>query len=750
MSENKCNFEIDLDVLNAMTPFVLAVDGEMTVTWASPSILMRFSDALGRKVSELIEFDEPFEEVTVQSITEYEGKHRKLALLDGDPPTPLAGRWIASRTDNRSSTGQAATKYVLMARPDIRDRKELDLVLLSFDDFPRDGYLIDLLLTRDEYSVTLRDAQSAIQTLKEWKRDVEISRRRAERARARRRIEASASVQPQAGPPPAEASAASEPAPVNPDGRAQPLPSVGATAIFSVDLERTITSINEAFSTVTGLDAGDAVGQKCDILCLESCRDNCLLFREGWDEPVAQGLCQIKTKNGRLLQVVRNAETIRDESGCVTGGMESLVDVTDLIRELESTAESPDEAKSSDLDSKAGEIGASVVDILEMADMILEGDIAPEQRENLELVKDSAESLRSMLEEVLELPQAERERASAVGSNSVEIGSDRPDAAVQPREEENGEQSDSDGRDVNPFHVQIEDRLRKFDRLAPPGRAAPIGSDSESMRKREPEKAEASEEADQPEPMAEPEVEEASAEAGQPAPAVEPALEEASEEIEILEPIAEPEPEEVSAEVEQPEPIAESEPEEISTEVEQPEPIAELEGEEESEGAGNSEAVSESELDEVPVDAEQLEDVSEPEPVDEKVEATAPVLEIEIEGEAFDRKTALSHFNDDTELLSDVAGVFLEELPRKLSELREAVSQGDGKRLMTGAETVRSTAGAVGAARVLNCAQHLRVMGHNGDLTHAEKVCAVLEEEINEFRRVLEEAFTEKEEPQKA
>jgi hypothetical protein len=243
--------------------------------------------------------------------------------------------------------------------------------------------------------------------------------------------------------------------------------------------------------------------------------------------------------------------------------------------------------------------------------------------------------------------------------------------------------------------VQIEDRLRKFDRLAPPGRAAPSGS-SETGVNPEPEPVKESEQA--------PEQEAAAEESAAP------------ENIEV------------------------------------PEDHGGSEEQGESEQDAEIEPIDTSDLEEVPDAAETSEQAEESEPgrEPEQAEEKAPVpeLEIEIEGEVFDSETAMSHFNDDLELLVDVACLFLDEFPKKISEAREAVAGKNGKRLMTAAETIKSTAGAIGAKRVLAAAQHLRIMGHTGDLTHAARVCDVMEQEVESFGAALE-AFTE-EEPQQA
>jgi HPt (histidine-containing phosphotransfer) domain-containing protein len=151
-------------------------------------------------------------------------------------------------------------------------------------------------------------------------------------------------------------------------------------------------------------------------------------------------------------------------------------------------------------------------------------------------------------------------------------------------------------------------------------------------------------------------------------------------------------------------------------------------------------------------DEGEVQEPAEPEdsqPALEEEQQPLPEPEINVKGLVFDSETAKSHFNGDCELLFDVAGLFLEQFPKKLMEMTEAIEQKDGQKLMTTAETIKSSARAIGAERIASVTQYLRIMGHRGELTYAGKVCTHLEQEVEELNKALE-TFIEELQPQNA
>jgi len=108
--------------------------------------------------------------------------------------------------------------------------------------------------------------------------------------------------------------------------------------VMIVDTEGTITSINQAFEKITGHSKTEIIGKPCTILSCNACelvRGNkgkgphwCVLFKKG---KLRMQKCVITRKEGEHIHVVKNASVLRDNKGHVTGAVETLTDITDLI-----------------------------------------------------------------------------------------------------------------------------------------------------------------------------------------------------------------------------------------------------------------------------------------------------------------------------------------------------------------------------------------------------------------------------------
>ncbi len=110
-----------------------------------------------------------------------------------------------------------------------------------------------------------------------------------------------------------------------------------ADGLFTVDLDGTITFWNKGAERITGFTAEDVLGKNCDILegdnclgtgCVDGIR-SCGLFEKG---EVRNNECTIRTKDGRLVTLLKNARVMRDKDGKIIGGVENLTDVTSLKR----------------------------------------------------------------------------------------------------------------------------------------------------------------------------------------------------------------------------------------------------------------------------------------------------------------------------------------------------------------------------------------------------------------------------------
>ena len=80
--------------------------------------------------------------------------------------------------------------------------------------------------------------------------------------------------------------------------------------------------------------------------------------------------------------------------------------------------------------------------------------------------------------------------------------------------------------------------------------------------------------------------------------------------------------------------------------------------------------------------------------------------------DGFDQEAALGRVGGDLDLLKEIAGVFLDDCPRSLAELREAAERGDCASVERAAHTLKGASANFGAARLVSAALRIEKMGH--------------------------------------
>ncbi len=108
--------------------------------------------------------------------------------------------------------------------------------------------------------------------------------------------------------------------------------------VMIVDTKGTISSVNRAFETITGHSRTEIIGKPCTILNCNACeliRGNiekgphwCVLFSKG---KLRMQKCVMTRKDGENIHIVKNASVLLDSKGNVTGAVETITDITDLI-----------------------------------------------------------------------------------------------------------------------------------------------------------------------------------------------------------------------------------------------------------------------------------------------------------------------------------------------------------------------------------------------------------------------------------
>ena len=203
-----------------------------------------------------------------------------------------------------------------------------------------------------------------------------------------------------------------------------------ATAIFTVNEARKITSVNRAFCEATGYDAQDVIGQPCDILGSCPCVADCRLFTEAPSVPVSGAQCELLTKSGRKLKILKNTALLTGPRGRITGGVESFVDVTELseareateaanrklkkamakAKELAQEAESANLAKSEFLANMSHDIRTPMNGIIGMTDVLLNTRLSANQRDYVEIISRSSSALLALINNILDLSRIEAGR----------------------------------------------------------------------------------------------------------------------------------------------------------------------------------------------------------------------------------------------------------------------------------------------------------------------------------------------------
>jgi two-component system, sensor histidine kinase and response regulator len=96
----------------------------------------------------------------------------------------------------------------------------------------------------------------------------------------------------------------------------------------------------------------------------------------------------------------------------------------------------------------------------------------------------------------------------------------------------------------------------------------------------------------------------------------------------------------------------------------------------------------------------------------------------------WDKAEALDRLGGDEELLREVCQIFLEESPKLMRKLRQAIADADAEAVMRAAHSLKGELGYLGAAGASQAARALEDMGHENNLLQAAETFTVLEREM--------------------
>jgi signal transduction histidine kinase/DNA-binding response OmpR family regulator len=105
--------------------------------------------------------------------------------------------------------------------------------------------------------------------------------------------------------------------------------------------------------------------------------------------------------------------------------------------------------------------------------------------------------------------------------------------------------------------------------------------------------------------------------------------------------------------------------------------------------------------------------------------------------EPIDSAAALARVEGDVGLLKELVALFLKDLPRMLTNLREAVTAGDATAIERAAHQLKGSVGNFAAQPAFEAALKLEVLGRNATLSYAKPAYAELENEINRLKSAM-------------
>lgn len=104
----------------------------------------------------------------------------------------------------------------------------------------------------------------------------------------------------------------------------------------------------------------------------------------------------------------------------------------------------------------------------------------------------------------------------------------------------------------------------------------------------------------------------------------------------------------------------------------------------------------------------------------------------------------MAQFDGDRDLFAEVAEIFLEDCPRQMDAIREALDAGDVEGVELASHTLKGSTSSFAAAAASDAAQVMERIGRSGNLDGALEAYAALDEQIDrlaaELRRLIDAA----------
>ncbi len=107
--------------------------------------------------------------------------------------------------------------------------------------------------------------------------------------------------------------------------------------LMVVDGDGMIVSVNRATEAITGYSREELIGSPCTILNCDNCSARCGTGGNGFScdlfdtKQVERRKCNMKRKDGAIIPIMKNASAVVTKEGRVTGAVETLMDLSEIV-----------------------------------------------------------------------------------------------------------------------------------------------------------------------------------------------------------------------------------------------------------------------------------------------------------------------------------------------------------------------------------------------------------------------------------
>jgi len=191
-----------------------------------------------------------------------------------------------------------------------------------------------------------------------------------------------------------------------------------ADQVVITDKEGVIEYVNPAFEKLSSYTKEEAIGKTPRIL--KSGKHKKSIYKELWETILSGRFYRYvfinKKKGGELYYEEKTITPIKDAQGNITHFVSTGRDITgrkqaeEALRQAKKEAETATRAKSEFLANMSHEIRTPLNGIFGMTELALNTKLAPEQREYLEAIMTSAESLMQIIDDILDFSRIEAKK----------------------------------------------------------------------------------------------------------------------------------------------------------------------------------------------------------------------------------------------------------------------------------------------------------------------------------------------------